>query len=335
MSKRRAPYPAWIYRQSALLPYRWEGDRLRVLLITSRGGKRWVVPKGIVEPGMSETDSALKEAHEEAGVDGRVHQRLLGHYRQDKWGANCEVAVYPLEVTGERYHWPEAPFRRRRWLSVRDACREVRRKRLRRIIERLPEMVPGPGGPTPAGTPDPVRPRLVYLLRHAKSSWLDATLADEDRPLAPRGARACEAMRRYMALADVHPDLVLCSSARRTRQTLELIRPTLGERAAVMHEKALYGASPEVMLEWLRGSPADAGSVMLVGHNPATQALALRLAGGGDTEARARMAAKFPTGALAILVHRGASWGELNSGVCELHSFVGPREIGPDPRAAL
>ncbi len=332
MSKHRAPYPAWVYRQSALLPYRWDGEKLRVLLITSRSGKRWVVPKGIVEPGMSPIDSALKEVHEEAGVDGRVHDRLLGHYRQDKWGGTCEIAVYPLEFTRERFDWPEAPFRRRRWFSVREACKRVRRKRLRRIIERLSKTVPAPGGPAPTETPAPARPRLVYLLRHAKSSWSDLELEDVDRPLAPRGERACEAMRRYMALAGVDPDLVLCSSARRTRQTLERVIPALPE-TTVRHEDGLYSASPEAMLEQLRSTPEDAASVLLVGHNPATQVLALRLAGDGDGEARARMAARFPTGALAILVHRGASWAELDGGACELHSFAAPREIGPDPDA--
>jgi phosphohistidine phosphatase len=334
MSKQRAPYPAWIYRQSALVPYRWDRDELHVLLITSRGGKRWVVPKGIVEPGMSPIASALKEAHEEAGVTGRAHDRLLGRYRQDKWGGTCDIAVYPLEVTDERDDWPEAQSRERRWFPVSDAARVAGRKGLRRIIERLREVVPEPSAPPATETAPLVRARLVYLFRHAKSSRDDPELADEERPLAPRGERACEAMSRYMSLAEVRPDLVLCSSALRTRQTLERVMPALGEHTPVQHSSALYLADPRAMLDRLRGCPEDVSSVMLVGHNPSLQALALGLVRGGDSEGRAEvaaMAAKFPTGALTILVYHGATWAELDAGDCELHSFVSPREIGEAP----
>ncbi len=88
------------------------------------------------------------------------------------------------------------------------------------------------------------------------------------------------------------------------------------------------------MLDRLRGCPDDVSSVMLVGHNPGLQALALGLVRSADSEGCAEvaaMAAKFPTGSLTILVHRGATWAELDAGGCELHSFVSPREIGETP----
>ena len=95
MSVNGAPYPAWIYRQSAVLPYRRRDGNLEVLLITSRGGRRWVLPKGIVEPGMTAPVSAAKEAREEAGIEGAVSERVLGSYRQDKWGGTCRIEVFP------------------------------------------------------------------------------------------------------------------------------------------------------------------------------------------------------------------------------------------------
>lgn len=70
--------PEWMYRQSAVIPYRFGADGLEVLLITSRKRKRWVLPKGVVEPGMTPAGSAEKEAFEEAGIEGRVDDRPLG-----------------------------------------------------------------------------------------------------------------------------------------------------------------------------------------------------------------------------------------------------------------
>lgn len=330
MNENSAPYPAWIYRQSAVLPYRFVDGSIEVLLITSRGGKRWVLPKGIVEPGMSAVDSARKEAREEAGVDGIASQTALGTYRYDKWGGTCAVQVYPLEVAEESDDWPEAAIRRRRWFSLRKAQGRVEQKQLRELIERLPTAVPARAGPAPAGDgiAAPRPERLVYLFRHAKSSWSDPGLADDERPLADRGERACEAIGRYMMLGDVHPDLVLCSSAVRTRQTLERVLPSLGEHVSLQFYRTLYLAGPQAMLRRLQQSADEARSVMLIGHNPGMHSLALRLTGSGDAADRERLAMKFPTAALAILVYRGSSWAALADGSCELHSLVLPREVG-------
>lgn len=325
------PYPAWIYCQSGVLPYRWRGHELEVLLISSRGGKRWVLPKGIVEPGMSAADSALKEALEEAGVDGATGERPLGSYRYRKWGGTCEVEVYSLRVRNELDEWPESQSRRRRWLSVRKAMRRVDNKGLRQLIKNLPAAADRADAPWPAEKP-PVAPvRLVYLFRHAKSSWEEPALNDFDRPLAPRGMRACEAMQRYMALGDIHPDRVVCSAAVRTMQTLERVLPALGEQAVVEHYRGLYLAGPQAMLNRLHRTDSEARSVMLVAHNPGTQSLALRLAGSGNAEDLARLKAKFPTGALATLIDPGSAWSDLGAGTCELHSFVCPRDIGAEP----
>ena len=152
-------------------------------------------------------------------------------------------------------------------------------------------------------------------------------MEDFDRPLAPRGERACEAMGEYMRLADIRPGLVVCSAALRTSQTLERMLPAVGDDARVKHNRGLYLAGSQAMLNRLRHTPADVRSVMLVAHNPGMQALAQRLAGSGPEQDLRRVTENFPTGALAILVYRGRSWEELDEGSCELHSFVVPRDL--------
>jgi phosphohistidine phosphatase len=225
--------------------------------------------------------------------------------------------------------WPEKGMRRRRWLPVRKAAGKVDHKKLRKLIAGLAELV------GPAGEPGAVRPpaeaveapRLVYLFRHAKSSWSDPELDDFDRPLNPRGERASEVMGEYFRLADLHPGLVVCSAALRTRQTLERVLPAIGEDTAVKYYRGLYLTGPQAMLNRLRRTPADVRRVMLVAHNPGIQTLAHRLAGSGPEQDLDRLADKFPTGALAILVFPDRSWEELGEGSCELHSLVAPRDL--------
>lgn len=169
--------------------------------------------------------------------------------------------------------------------------------------------------------------RVIYLFRHAKSSWDDPRLDDVERPLAPRGRRAGKTMRRHMEAAGVRPMLVLCSPSVRTRQTLERVLPALGTEVPVRYEDDLYHAGPRQMLDRLRRLPDDVTSVMLIGHNPALQALAVSLVGGGDPGARARIEAKFPTAALATLVLTAGRWRELEAGTCEIQDFVEPRQL--------
>jgi phosphohistidine phosphatase len=164
----------------------------------------------------------------------------------------------------------------------------------------------------------------LYLLRHAKSSSNDADLADHDRPLAPRGRRATQAMADHIRERGISPELVLCSSAARAQETLDGIRTGFAEAPAVEIERAVYDGSEEVLLDRLRAVPAGVGSVMLVGHNPAIERLALNLArGGADLE---RLAAKYPAGALATLELDG-DWSQLAPGEAELAEFTIPREL--------
>jgi phosphohistidine phosphatase len=166
--------------------------------------------------------------------------------------------------------------------------------------------------------------KTLYLLRHAKSSWDDPEPPDHERPLAPRGRRAAKKLVRYLGREGIAPEVVLCSSARRARETLEGIRPALGDEVEVQVEPEIYGAGPDDLLERLRAIPDPVQSAMLIGHNPAIQALALSLAASGeDLE---RIEHKYPTGALATLTLR-SSWPEVGPGTAELVGFVGPKDL--------
>ncbi len=168
--------------------------------------------------------------------------------------------------------------------------------------------------------------RIVYLLRHAKSSWADPELPDCDRPLAPRGERASRRIAGHIRRERIRPGLVLCSSAVRARRTLEIIAPALGYGVSVRIEDRLYGAEAEDLLGRLREVPDEVDAVMVVGHNPGLQDLAVELAGEGDMGALRRLNQKFPTGALATLTTAG-HWRELGARTTWLESLIVPRDL--------
>lgn len=112
-----------------------------MLLITSSRRKRWIVPKGLVEPHLSEAESALQEAFEEAGVQGDISAAPIGSFAYSKWGAMCIVAVFLLEVRTVLSAWPEAAVRQRRWMPVAAAASAVEEPDLRALILELPRRV--------------------------------------------------------------------------------------------------------------------------------------------------------------------------------------------------
>ena len=125
--------PDGYYRQSAVIPWRLRDGRVEVLLITSRKRKRWVVPKGIHEPGLTAAASAAKEALEEAGVSGEVSSEPVGEYAYRKWGGTCRVVVFTLRVESGLRRWPEE-FRDREWLSPEAAAARIDEPDLRRLV---------------------------------------------------------------------------------------------------------------------------------------------------------------------------------------------------------
>jgi phosphohistidine phosphatase len=166
--------------------------------------------------------------------------------------------------------------------------------------------------------------RRLLLLRHAKSSWDEPELADHDRPLAPRGRRAAAALCDHLQGLAEPPDVVLCSSAARTVETLDRIRPALRAGTSVNVDGELYAADAGELLAHVRGLPASVSCALLIGHNPGLGDLAVTLAGHGDPAARSAMAAKFPTAALAHLVV-DQPWSEVGPGSATLEEFWKPR----------
>jgi phosphohistidine phosphatase len=167
----------------------------------------------------------------------------------------------------------------------------------------------------------------LSLLRHAKSSWSDARLKDFERPLNDRGETAAPRMGAFMARRGIKPELVLCSSAVRARQTLNLVLPRLKGAPELVYEDALYLASSVTMLRRLHKVGAEVGHVMIVGHDPGMHTLAVELAGSGRSDDLERLAEKFPTAGLAVLVFDVDAWPGVHWGGGRLQLFTAPKRL--------
>lgn len=168
--------------------------------------------------------------------------------------------------------------------------------------------------------------RRLLLLRHAKSAWPDA-VADHERPLAERGEKAAPAMGNYMAREHLIPDLALVSDARRTRQTWELVQRRLPAEVATRIDPTIYEAPAGRLLDTIRALGDSAATLLLIGHNPGLQDLALMLTGDGDARVRDALAAKYPTAALAVIDFPMADWRQVGPGSGLLARFVTPRSL--------
>lgn len=170
----------------------------------------------------------------------------------------------------------------------------------------------------------------LSLLRHAKSSWKNPSLPDRERSLSTRGVADAPVMGRAMTERGIDPELVLCSSARRTVDTLALVLPELKVEPKVLYEDALYHASPAEMLDMLRGLQPGSRHVMFVGHNPEMHALALDLIGAGPKHMRDKLKEKFPTAGLAVINFTAGLWSSVDVNSGSLALFLTPKEVRPD-----
>jgi len=169
--------------------------------------------------------------------------------------------------------------------------------------------------------------KTIYLLRHAKSSWEDGSLRDHDRPLNQRGRAAAPRVGTHMQGAGYLPDLVLCSTAARTRGTLDAVLSELEVESAIEFQEELYLAGASDMLDLVRSVPDTVESILLVGHNPGTGMLAATLSGDGPAESIHLMSSKFPTAGLAIIELSVDRWKDVESGCGTLKEFVRPRDL--------
>jgi phosphohistidine phosphatase len=140
----RRERPAYYYHQSSVIPYRLRDGKPEILLIGSRRRKHWVVPKGILEPGLSPQESAACEAREEAGIEGTVSANAIGNYEYRKWGASCRVEVYAMEVIRilPEVEWEER-HRGREWVTPEVAARRLRQEKLASLVHALVSRLSG------------------------------------------------------------------------------------------------------------------------------------------------------------------------------------------------
>lgn len=170
----------------------------------------------------------------------------------------------------------------------------------------------------------------LMLLRHAKSSWNDRKLDDFSRPLAPRGLKAAPRIGGYIKRRGLLPDLILCSTAQRTRETLGLILPYLDQDATIQLRHELYHSeSANALVDNIRQQDKHFKTIMVIGHNPALQDLALSLIQTGAESDRQQLAAKFPTAALAVIRFNTSRWQEIGP-TGHLERLVLPRLLDND-----
>lgn len=178
----------------------------------------------------------------------------------------------------------------------------------------------------------------LFLLRHAKSSWDDPALSDFERPLNIRGRASAPTMGRHMADHSLLPDVILCSSARRTRETLAGLLPHLTGDMEIRLMKAIYTSSEGTYVPLLRKAGGEAKRLLLIGHNPAIQETALALIGHGNPAFIEEIRGKFPTAGLAVIDLPTDDWSALAPGSGRIVAFFRPRElevVGADAAAGL
>lgn len=169
-------------------------------------------------------------------------------------------------------------------------------------------------------------PRLM-LLRHAKSSWDAAGVKDFDRPLNARGRHAAPLMGRHMAAHALLPDRIVCSTARRTRETLAGLLSHFDRDLEIRMTGDLYESGRGSYLDVIRAFGGTARQFLVIGHNPAMQEVAVDLVGAGNPALVEAIAADYPTAALAVIDFPEKKWSEIHPRGGRIVAFFRPREL--------
>jgi 8-oxo-dGTP pyrophosphatase MutT (NUDIX family) len=154
-------------KQVAALCWRHSPKRqLEILLVTSLNSKRWILPKGWMEPGLSPAENAAREAFEEAGVTGKMSPRPIGAYhylkeKKDGGGMPCSVDVFALAVTKQLDDWPEKNARQLAWVSVEQAAAQVSEPGLRQILRDFRKHLQTPAALRVSRSPNPMGRRAA------------------------------------------------------------------------------------------------------------------------------------------------------------------------------
>lgn len=170
--------------------------------------------------------------------------------------------------------------------------------------------------------------KQLLLMRHGKSDWNQPGQEDIERALAPRGHEAALSVAAWIKRHELQPDATLVSSARRTQETWQSMKDTIGEATTTDNLEALYLASPGEILHQIAGVADACDTVLVIAHNPGLETLCQFLAGSDrETEALENLHRGFATAALAVFELAGDSWSTLSVDGAKLTNFVRPREL--------
>ena len=168
----------------------------------------------------------------------------------------------------------------------------------------------------------------LMVFRHAKSEKAEPGKPDRERHLNGRGERDAATMGAYIARHALIPDLVLVSTAQRTRETWQHMNAALPVDPKLIYEEKLYNAGSRVTLAVIRKIPGTVPTVLVLGHNPGLHDLARNLIASGDIEARERLNEGLPTAGLVVIDFAAETWDKLHAHAGRLERFVTPRSLG-------
>jgi phosphohistidine phosphatase len=167
----------------------------------------------------------------------------------------------------------------------------------------------------------------LMLLRHAKADPSAPDTDDHARGLTRRGKHDASAMGGYIAAEMTIPSLIVCSTARRTRETCECVVAEFPDQPVIEWDEQLYLATAEAIIAVIATTQASERDLLVIGHNPGLHLAAQKLASSGNTEARTRLHKKFPTAALAVIEFDSDAWKDVRACRGRLERVVTAKEI--------
>lgn len=170
--------------------------------------------------------------------------------------------------------------------------------------------------------------RRLILFRHAKAEAHGIRDDDHDRLLTEEGREAARGMGAWLEAEGIVPDLVVCSTSARTRQTWKEAKAAFDPEPPVIFEELIYEASAETLLEVVRNADGDVQTLMLVGHNPGIEHLTLLLAESAEPDVAERFEKKFPTAGIAVLDFEDTPWAAIEEKQAWLYAFETPKHLG-------
>jgi len=173
--------------------------------------------------------------------------------------------------------------------------------------------------------------RRLLLFRHAKTERSEPGMEDRSRKLVERGRKDAASIGAYMATHALIPDRVMTSPAARTQETWKLAAAAFKPTPAGSAVERLYGATPHEIFDLIKQAPANAHTLLIVGHNPGLHELAQMLVASGDIETREQMREKLPTSGLLIIDFAFDEWAKLHPQSGRLERFITPKSLDARP----